>query len=127
MHFMRLRISVVKLIALSNPVGFSLVLLLLAISKKLNLHYTLGITPKSVTSGGAYLRDSAPGQRRVQETKQRWRAVGDTASDLTGPGIEPQISYTDSKCLTIGLISLINSSSFRICAFLRTVVALYLL
>ena len=46
-------------------------------------HYTCGITPKRVTSG-----DLAPGQRSYEETPQRWRAVGDTVSDLTELGIE---------------------------------------
>ena len=45
---------------------------------KSNLHYTRGITPKRVTSGGAHLRGLAPGLRSSEETSQRWRAVGDT-------------------------------------------------
>ena len=31
-----------------------------------------------------------------KETLQRWRAVGDTASDLTAPGIEPNTFRADS-------------------------------
>ena len=37
----------------------------------------------------------APGQLRYQEMLQRWRAVGDAASDLISPGIEPQTFLTD--------------------------------
>ena len=54
------------------------------------------MAPKRVTSGGANLRGLAPGQHSSEETSQRRRTVGGTASDLTGPGIEPQISRTDS-------------------------------
>ena len=46
---------------------------------KLNLHYTRGIMPKRVTSGGAHLRGLAPGLHSSEETSQWWRAVGDTA------------------------------------------------
>ena len=49
-----------------------------------NLDYTSGITPKSVTNGGAQLR-IFPGQPSSEETLRRWRAVGDTSSGLTGP------------------------------------------
>ena len=44
---------------------------------KSNLHYTRGITPKRVTSGGAHFRCLAPGQHSSEEISQRWRAVGD--------------------------------------------------
>ena len=47
-------------------------------------------------SGKAYLRGLALGQRSSEETSQRWRAVGDTVSDLACPGIEPVTSRTDS-------------------------------
>ena len=63
--------------------------------KKSNLHYTRGITPKRVTSGGAHLRGLAPDQHSSEETSQRWRAVGDSKSDLTGPGIEPKTARID--------------------------------
>ena len=43
----------------------------------MNLHYTRGITPKRVTSGGVHLRSLAPGQYSSEETSQRWRAAGD--------------------------------------------------
>ena len=47
---------------------------------KSNLHYTRGITPKRVTSGGAHLRGCAPGLHSSERTSQRWQAVGDTVS-----------------------------------------------
>ena len=56
----------------------------------LNLHYTRGITPKRVTSGGDHLHGLAPGLHSSEETSQRWRALGDTALDLTDPEIETQ-------------------------------------
>ena len=44
---------------------------------------------KSVTSGGAHLRDLAPEQHSYEGTSQRWRVFGDAASALrefkTGP------------------------------------------
>ena len=54
-----------------------------------NLHYTRNITSQRAKSGGPHLRSLAPGQHRFEVKSQRWRAVGETASDLTGPGIEP--------------------------------------
>ena len=38
---------------------------------KSNLHYTRGITPKRVTSGGAHLRCLAPAQHNSEEISQR--------------------------------------------------------
>ena len=61
-----------------------------------NLHYTGGITPKRVTSGGVRIRSLAPGRHNSKETWLRWRAVSDNVSDLTDPGIEPQTFCTDS-------------------------------
>ena len=60
---------------------------------KSNLHYTRRTKPKRVTSGGAHLRGSAPELHSSEKTSQRWRAV---ERFLTGPGIEPQSSRTDS-------------------------------
>ena len=57
--------------------------------EKSNLRYTRGITPKRVKSGGDHLR-LASGQHSSEETSQRWRVVGDTVYDLTGPGLEPR-------------------------------------
>ena len=70
---------------------------------KSNLHYTRGITPKRVTSSEAHLRGLAPGLHSSEETSQRWRAVGDTVPFLTGPGIEPQTSRTESVRLATEL------------------------
>ena len=70
-----------------------------------NLHYARGITPKCVTSGGAHLRCFASGQHSSEEISQRWRVVGDTASDLIAPVIKPQTTRTDSVSLTIELTS----------------------
>ena len=72
-------------------------------SKKSNLPYTRGITPKRVTSGGIHLRGLAPGQHSSKETSQWWRAVGDTVSDLTGQRIELEIPRTDLKHCAIFL------------------------
>ena len=72
-------------------------------NSKSNLECARGITPKRVTSGGAPLRCFAPGQHSSEETLQRWQAVGDTVSDLTGRGIESQTSRTDSVRLTTEL------------------------
>ena len=51
---------------------------------------------KHVTSGGIHLRGLASGQHSSEETTQRWRTVHNTMPDLTGIGIEPQTSRTDS-------------------------------
>ena len=62
--------------------------------QKSNLHYTRGITPKRVMSGGYHLRNLAPRQHSLEEMSQRWR------TDLNDPGIEPQTSSTESDVLT---------------------------
>ena len=54
------------------------------------------MTLKRVTSGGVHLRDLAPGLRSSEETSQWWRAVGETASDLTIPGMKPKTSRVDN-------------------------------
>ena len=46
-----------------------------------NIHYTRGITPERVTSGGTHLQSLALGQHSSEKTSQRWRKVGNTASD----------------------------------------------
>ena len=51
----------------------------LYITSKSNLHYTRGITPMRVTSGGAHLCGLAAGLHSSERTSQRWLAVGDTA------------------------------------------------
>ena len=50
------------------------------------------ITAKGVTSGVTHLHSLAQRQHSSEETLLRWRAVGDTVSDLTDPRIEPQPS-----------------------------------
>ena len=95
----------------SNQLSTVLKINLATIKPKSNLHYTRGITPKRVTSSGAHLCGLTPGQHSSKETWQRWRAVCDIVSDLTDPGIEPQIYRTDSDVLTSELTSA-NSTSF---------------
>ena len=53
----------------------------------------------SAPGSGTHLRDLAPGQHSSEETLQRWRAVGDTVSNLTNQGFKPQTSRTDSNVL----------------------------
>ena len=71
--------------------------------KKSSLHYTRGIPPpKRVTSSGARFHRWAPRQLsfEVRRTQPRRRVPGDTVSDLTSPGCEPQTSRTDSDVVT---------------------------
>ena len=81
-----------------------------------NLHYTRGITPKRITSDGAHLRNLAAGQRSSEEVSQQRRVVGDTASDSTGPGIDPQI-FTDSVCSTTELTNYNQSENTKVLFF----------
>ena len=62
---------------------------------KSTLHYSRDTTPKRVRRGRVQLRYLAPGKHNFEEKSERWRAVGDTTSNLTGPVIEPQTSRTD--------------------------------
>ena len=43
------------------------------------------LAPIRVASDGVCVRSLAPGQCNFEETSQRWRAVGDSVSDLTEP------------------------------------------
>ena len=61
-----------------------------------NLHYTHGLTPKRVTSGGAHLRGLVSEQYSNEET---WQADNNTVSNFTGEGIEPQTFLTNSDVL----------------------------
>ena len=61
----------------------------LIVKQKSNLHCTCCIMARRVTDSGVQLHGIAPGQHSFEELSQRWLAVGDTVSDLTGPGIEP--------------------------------------
>ena len=65
--------------------------------KKLNLHYTRGITSEAfIEWRGSSARLSAWAAQLREEATQRWRTVGDTLSDLTGPGIKPRTSRAES-------------------------------
>ena len=61
-----------------------------------NIHYTRGITPERVSSGGAHLRCSASGQHSFEETSQQLQDVGDTVSNFTEPGIELKTFHANS-------------------------------
>ena len=52
--------------------------------------------PKRVTSGGGHLQGLLPGQHIFEEPSQRWRAVGNTVYNPTGPGIEPKTPSAES-------------------------------
>ena len=73
-------------------------------------------------SGGTHLRSLAPGQLSSEETLQRWQAIGDTVSDLSEPGIEPQTSRTDSVRLTTVGTNQPVYQIFNILALLRRIV-----
>ena len=72
-------------------------------STKSNFHCTRDITPKCVTSSGRHLHSLLPEQHNFKETSQRWQAVGNTASDLTGQGIEHTSPSPTTLCLTTDL------------------------
>ena len=65
-------------------------------------HYTRCNTPKRVTSGGAHFHVIAPANNTApfEEMSQRWRAVGNTVSDLTGPRFEPLTSRSRDERVT---------------------------
>ena len=67
------------------------------ISQKSNLHYARVVTLRRATSGADHLHGSASGQYTSEKISQRWLAVGDAVSDLTGVEIELQTSLCDSK------------------------------
>ena len=67
---------------------------------KSNFHYTCGITPTHLTSGGANRRRLAHGQHSFEDMWQRWRAISDTAFDLTDPGIKPRSPASSAISLT---------------------------
>ena len=56
--------------------------------------------PKHVTSGGIHLRGLAPGQHSSEKISLEWLVIGETLSDLSGLGIEPQTSRTNSDVLS---------------------------
>ena len=67
-------------------------------------HYTRGSTPKCATSLITVVpipMSLRPGNIVSFEDKsQRWRAVGNTVSDLTGPRFEPQTSRSRDQRVT---------------------------
>ena len=69
--------------------------------KELNLYDTRGITPKRAKSNRVHLRDLAPGQHSSKKTSQRWLVVGDIASNITDPGIQPKTSRPGNDVFTI--------------------------
>ena len=69
-----------------------------------------------VTSSGIHVRSLALGQHSPEETSQLGRAVGDTVSDFTGQGIEPQ---TDSNVHNTELIGQLLCDVF-FCLYLPT-------
>ena len=82
---------------------------------------------EACNEGGAHLRDLAPGLHSSEKTSQRWRHC----VDLTGPGIEPQTSRTDSVSLatelTAGLSAIIYCRlliSFKIVLIYRLLILL---
>ena len=66
-------------------------------------------------SSEAHLRGLTPGQRRSEETSQRWRAVDGTVSDLTNTGNEPQTSRVESYVCNFHL----NQPRFKFYRFRR--------
>ena len=52
--------------------------------------------PACAYGGGVHLRDFAPEQNSYEETSQRWRTVGNTVFDLTGPRIDSKAFRADS-------------------------------
>ena len=47
------------------------------------------------------LRWLGPGHHSSEETSQRWRVVGNSASDLTGPRVEPQTYRVESDVVIV--------------------------
>ena len=64
-------------------------------------HYTRRNTPERETSWRGYFRVIAPGQHSsFRKVSQRWRAVGNTVSDLTGPRFEIRTSRSRDSLAT---------------------------
>ena len=89
------------------------------VSRYATVHFTSNFTPKRVTSGGVHLRGLAPGKHISEETLQRWQAVGDTVSYLTGTGIESKTFRGDNdvfnlyanRTVILQLLELINNDT----------------
>ena len=72
----------------------------------------------------AHLRGLAPEQHSSEGTSKRWRAIGDSVSDLTGPRFEPQIFRTDSNVLTSEITGWFGRGSVE-CNFILKNMLLY--
>ena len=72
--------------------------------------YTCRIMPKRVKSSKGPSSRQCAGATQILSKKMllRWRAVGNTASDLTGPRFEPQTSRFQDERVTAG-----SSDCFR--------------
>ena len=80
------------------------------------LHYTHGVTPKRVTGIGGPFPWLSAWQYSPEGTLEQWRIVADAASDLTGPGIEPQTfrtnCYVFNRCALL-LFTYVVFATFR--------------
>ena len=73
-------------------------------SKKIKSSLYLRYYAEACYEWWVHLRGIAPGEHSCsEETSQRWRAVGDTVPDLSGPGIEPQTFRADSDVRNINI------------------------
>ena len=70
--------------------------------KSIKSFITLAVLHRSVLRvGGTHFRVIAPGNTAsFEEMSQRWRVVGNTVSDLTGPRFEPQTSRSRDERVT---------------------------
>ena len=63
-------------------------------------HYTRCNTPKRVTSWRGPSPPHCARATQLLSMSQRWRAVGNTVSDLTGPRFKPQTSRSRDERVT---------------------------
>ena len=77
-------------------------IVLIKIKSKLNqiFHYTRCNTPKRVTSWRGPSPRHCPRATQLLSLSQRWRAVGNAVSDLTGPRFEPLTSRSRDERVT---------------------------
>ena len=67
-----------------------------------------------MVTGEVHLRCLAPAQLSYEETSQRWRALGDNVSGLTGPGIEPiNSSAGHGECLQHNATRMLSSEHYN--------------
>ena len=67
---------------------------------------------KCVTWRGPSSFQCAEATRLLQEMSQRWRAVGNTVSDLTCPGIELWVSRSREVLVAMQLTCVMTLSNF---------------